>query len=46
MNSILESRLFLRIRNGSFTYQIKGTAMGTHAAVVYANLTRGYLKVE
>ena len=30
----------------SFIRQIKGTAMDTHVAVVYANLTCGYLEVK
>ena len=32
--------------NNNFIHQIKGTAMGTHAAVVYANLTCGYLEAQ
>ena len=32
--------------NDSFIHQIKGTAMGTHPAVVYAKLTCGYLEVK
>ena len=32
--------------DGSFIRQIKGTAMDTHVAVVYANLTCGYLEVK
>ena len=32
--------------NDNFIHQIKGTAMDTHAAVVYANLTCGFLEVK
>ena len=32
--------------NGSFIHQIKGTDMGTHATVLCANLTCGYLEVK
>ena len=32
--------------NSSFIHQINRKAMGTHAAVVYANLTCGYLEVK
>ena len=32
--------------NDNFIHQIKGTAMDTHAAVVYANLTCEFLEVK
>ena len=31
--------------NGNFVHQIKGTALGTHAAVIYENLICGYLEI-
>lgn len=43
MSIILKNNYFYS--NNSFIDQIKGTAVGTHTAVAYANLTCGYLEV-
>ena len=44
MALILENNYFYI--NNLFIHQVKGTAMGTHAAVVFANLTVAFLEVK
>ena len=44
MALILENNYFHI--NNLFIHQVKGTAMGTHAAVVFANLTVAFLEVK
>ena len=44
MALILENNYFYI--NNLFIHQVKGTAMGTHAAAVFANLTVAFLEVK